>query len=31
LIGVNAFKAKGEALNFAVAATDVRRFLGRNE
>jgi hypothetical protein len=27
LIGVNAFKAEGEALNFAVAATDVRRFL----
>lgn len=27
LIGVNAFKAKGEALNFAVAITDVRRFL----
>ena len=27
LIGVNAFKEKGEALNFAVAVTDVRRFL----
>jgi hypothetical protein len=27
LIGVNAFKAEGEALNFAVAITDVRRFL----
>jgi len=27
LIGVNAFKAEGEALNFAVAVTDVRRFL----
>jgi hypothetical protein len=28
LIGVNSFKAKGEALNFAVSVTDVRFFLG---
>ena len=27
LMGVNSFKAEGEALNFAVAITDVRRFL----
>jgi len=27
LIGVNSFKAEGEALNFAVSVSDVRRFL----
>lgn len=30
LIGVNSFKAKGEALNFAVAVGEVRRFLSGN-
>jgi S1-C subfamily serine protease len=29
LIGVNAFKAKGEALNFAISITDVQAFLAR--
>ncbi|QHP70444.1 serine protease [Bradyrhizobium sp. LCT2] len=29
LIGVNAFKAKGEALNFAIAITDVQVFLAK--
>lgn len=29
LIGVNAFKAKGEALNFAIAITDVQAFLAK--
>ncbi len=29
LIGINAFKAKGEALNFAIAITDVQTFLAK--
>ena len=31
LVGVNAFKGQGEALNFAVAATDVRKFLAATD
>lgn len=31
LVGVNSFKAAGEALNFAVAVDEVRRFLGSTE
>jgi S1-C subfamily serine protease len=31
LIGVNSFKAQGEALNFAVAVDELQRFLASNE
>jgi S1-C subfamily serine protease len=30
LLGVNTFKATGEALNFAVSVDDVKRFIGRS-